>query len=229
MKKLGLVGGISWVSTIDYYRYINDEINKRLGGLNFAECVIYSINFADVQSVKWDNSFDLLYNACNKLKSAGAEAIVLCATTAHMMADQIEEKIGLPLIHIVDATAAAIHDQGMNKVGLLATKFTMEMDFYRTKLMRKGIETLVPKDVQTRDYIQRTLKEELGKGIIKQETKEAYISIIKELINEGAQGIVLGCTEIPMIIHPSDISIPLFDTTKIHSLAAVDFALGISE
>lgn len=226
MKKLGLVGGISWVSTIDYYRYLNEGINEKLGGLNFAECIIYSLNFGDIQARQWDHSFDLLSDACENLKKSGAEAIVLCANTAHMMAKELEEKIELPIINIVTATAKEIQKNGYRKVGLLATKFTMEMDFYKEGLLLENIETLIPLNEATRHYIQETLKEELGRGIIKEATRMAYIAIINEMIERGSEAIILGCTEIPLIIKQEDVSVPLFDTTKIHVAAAITFALS---
>jgi aspartate racemase len=226
MKKLGLVGGISWVSTMDYYKFINEGINEKLGELNFTECIIYSLNFGDVQEKGWDNSFDLLLNACESLKKSGVEGIVLCANTAHLFAEELEAKIELPIIHIVSATADEINKKCLKKVGLLGTKFTMEMDFFKNGLMAKGIEPMIPESQETRDFIQKTLKEELGRGIIKAETKSVYLSIIDELIKNGAEGIVLACTEIPMIISQEDVSIPVFDTTQIHSMAAVEFALS---
>ncbi len=226
MKKLGLVGGISWVSTIDYYRYINEGVNEKSGGLNYAECIIYSLNFGDVQAKGWDNSFDLLLKACESLKRSGAEAIVLCANTAHQFAEKLKNEIDLPIIHIVTATADAINKQGLKKVGLLGTKFTMEMEFFRKELTERGIAPLIPELQETRNFIQHTLRDELGKGVIKEETKKAYISIINELIKNGAEGIISGCTEIPLLINQEDVSVPLFDTTKIHSQAAVAFALS---
>lgn len=226
MKKLGLVGGISWVSTIDYYRYINEGIHEKEGGLNYAECIIYSLNYGDIHAIGWTNSFDLLFDACKSLQKSGADAIVLCANTAHHFAEELEKKIELPIIHIVTATADAVNKSGLKKIGLLGTKFTMEMDFFKAGLKHQGIEALIPEPEETRNFIQHTLKEELGAGIINEETKKAYISIINKLIIEGAEGIILGCTEIPMIISQKDISVPVFDTTKIHSMAAVEFVLS---
>jgi aspartate racemase len=230
MKKLGLVGGMSWVSTVDYYRFINEEVNEKLGGLHYAECIIYSVNFNQFVSNntagRWDESFKLLLNACQSLEKAGAEAIVLCANTAHAVADRLETQITLPLIHIVDATAQAIQKQGMSKIGLLGTKFTMEMDFYKDKLLSYDIEPLVPESQEARDFIQDTLRDELGKGVIREETKRRYLAIIDELIAQGATGIILGCTEIPMIISQKDVTVPVFDTTRLHSQAAVAFALA---
>lgn len=230
MKKLGLVGGISWVSTIDYYRFINEGINEKLGGLNFAECIIYSLNFNDFQrnntNNNWDATFELLLNACKSLEKSGAEAIVLCANTAHAVSDKLEKEIQLPIIHVATATANKINEQGLKKVGLLGTKFTMEMDFYFKKLAENNIEAIVPFLQEERDFIQDTLKEELGRGIIKEQTKRAYLSIIEKLIENGAEGIILGCTEIPMLISQEDVAVPVFDTTKIHSEAAVNFAVS---
>lgn len=229
MKKIGLVGGISWVSTLDYYRYINEGINERLGGLDFAECIIYSVNFGDVQRHGWDNwgeTLRLLSAACTHLKAAGAEAIVLCANTAHAIADELEAYIQLPLIHIATATATEVSRHGLKKVGLLGTKFTMELPFYRDKLRLQNIEALVPQEQGVRDFIQLTLKEELGRGIVSPATKAAYIEVTNQLIARGAEGIVLGCTEIPLLLGQQDVAVPVFDTTRIHVRAAVEFALS---
>jgi aspartate racemase len=229
MKKIGLVGGISWVSTMDYYKFINEGINSKLGGLNFAECIIYSLNFGDVQQKSWENSFDLLLNACESLKRSNVDAIVLCANTAHLFADKLQEEINLPIIHIGVETAKVIKKQNFTKVGLLGTKFTMEMDFYKNKLYEYGLEVLIPKKQETRDYIQYTVKEELGIGFINPETKKKYIEIVNELVRNGAECIILGCTEIPMLISQEDFNVPIFDTTKIHSQAIVEYALSTSE
>lgn len=226
MKKIGLVGGISWVSTIDYYKLINEGVNKKLGGLQFAECLIYSVNFGDIQEKTWQNSFDILLNACLSLKKSDVEAIVLCANTAHLYADQLEKETGLPLIHIGTETAKAITQKKLTAIGLLGTSFTMEMDFYKDKLKSFGINVLVPENQETRDYVQYVLKEELGRGIINQDSKQKYIKIADELIARGAEGIILGCTEIPMLIDQSNFSVPVFDTTKIHAEAIVNFILS---
>jgi aspartate racemase len=229
MKKIGLVGGISWTSTLDYYKYINEGINEKLGGLNFAEMIIYSLNYYDFHKNDLDNDFDasfmLLFQAAQQLKKSGAQAIVLGANTAHSVAQRLELAIGLPLIHIVDAVAMEINKKGLRKVGLLGTKLTMELPFYKDKLKAENIEVLIPKQKKDRAFIHETLTNELGKGILKKETKQRYISIINELINNGAEGIVLGCTEIPILVNQKDVSVPVFNTTKIHAQAAVDFAL----
>ena len=226
MKKIGFVGGISWVSTMDYYKFINEGINEKLGGLNFAECIIYSLNFGDIQKKSWENSFTLLLNACESLKRSGVDAIVLCANTAHLFADKLQEKIELPIIHIGTETAKVVRQRGLVKVGLLGTKFTMEMGFYRKKLEENGLEVLTPEKKAIRDYIQHTLKDELGRGLIREETKQNYVSIVKDLVERGAEGIILGCTEIPMLISQKDFSVPIFDTTKIHSQAIVKYTLS---
>lgn len=229
MKKLGLLGGISWVSTVDYYRYINEGINERLGGLNFAECIIYSVNFQQVHDNNnaddWEANFRLFSEACDNLKKAGAEGIVLCANTAHLIADRIQNHVQLPLINIAIATAESIQKTGIKKVGLLGTQFTMERSFFKDKLLEKGIEPLIPEKAD-RDYIVKTLDEELHKGLFLEKTKQGYLAIIDRLIAAGAEGIILGCTEIPMLVKPEEIATPAFDTTRIHAEAAVDFALG---
>ncbi|WP_316805624.1 aspartate/glutamate racemase family protein [Pedobacter nototheniae] len=230
MKKIGLVGGISWASTLDYYRYLNEGINRQLGGLNFAECLIYSVNFNEFQQFNadynWDATFELLANAAQNLKKAGAEAIVLCANTAHIVADRVAENVGLPLIHITTATAKAVNKRGLKKIGLIGTSYTMELDFYKDKLIENGLTPIVPESQDDRDYIEDILRNELGRGIINPETKKKYLKIIEELINRGAEGIILGCTEIPLLIQQQDVSVPVFDTTKIHVEAAVNFALS---
>ncbi|HZX72849.1 MAG TPA: amino acid racemase, partial [Cyclobacteriaceae bacterium] len=209
MKKLGLIGGISWVSTADYYRFINEGINEKLGGLNFAQCIIHSFNYADIKKNNdandWDSTFAMLFEASQHLKNSGVEAIVLCANTMHLLADRLEEKLKLPVIHIAKATATEIKKHKINKVGLLGTKFTMELDFFTSKLKDQHIEAVIP-EAADRDFIQNTIYYELGKGIIKKETKERYIAIMNKLIEQGAEGIILGCTEIPLLIKPEDVS-----------------------
>jgi len=223
MKIIGLVGGISWTSTLDYYKFINEGVNAKLGGLNFAECIIYSLNFGDIYTQSWDNAFDLLFNACNSLKKSGADGIALCANTAHLYAERLQEAINLPVIHIVTETAKTINKKGFKKIGLLGTKFTMEMDFYRQKLESFGLEVITPEKQETREYIQFTLREELGIGFINPATKEKYKEIVKELVDRGAECIILGCTEIPMLVSQDDFEIPVLDTTKIHSQSIVEY------
>lgn len=226
MKKIGLLGGISWISTMDYYRLLNEGINQRLGGLHFAECVIYSLNFGELQAKGWENAFELLLQGCQHLQDSQVEAIALCANTAHLFADQLEEQISLPIIHIGTATAKNIHASGLTTVGLLGTKFTMEKPFLIHHLEKQGLKVLVPPEQKVRNYIQQTLKDELGKGLVLPNTKAKYLDIAQDLLNRGAEGIILGCTEIPLLIGPADLSAPTFDTLQIHVEAIIDFMLG---
>lgn len=230
MKIIGLIGGISWVSTADYYKLINQGINDRLGDLNFSECLIYSFNYADIkrnnENNDWDSTFEMLFKACEFLKSGGAEAIVLCANTMHFIAERLEKAVGLPIIHIATATAVEIQKQEIKKVGLLGTKFTMELDFFKDKLTEKGIEAIIPQSQEDKNFIHTTIFEELGKGLVTKATKERYLVIANQLIKEGAEGIILGCTEIPLVIKPEDLLVPVFDTTLIHSNAAIEFQLS---
>jgi len=229
MKILGLIGGISWVSTLDYYKLINEGINEKLGGLNFAECMIYSFNYADIKrnndANDWDKTLEMITKASLTMKNGGAEAIVLCANTMHLIADKLEENIQIPVIYIASATANAIKQKGITKVGMLGTRFTMEQDFFRNKLTDNGIEMIIPDD-EDRAHIHYTIFEEFGRGIFKPETRNYYLAVMQKLIEKGAEGIILGCTEIPMLISNDDTNIPMFDTTAIHAKAAVAFALG---
>lgn len=217
------------MSTADYYKYINEGINEKLGDLNYAECIIYSFNYSDIKKNNdandWDKTLEMISDASLGLKASGAEAIVLCANTMHLIADKLQERVKLPIIHIASATAVEVKKQNLKKVGLLGTKFTMEMDFFTSKLKEQNIECIIP-DENDRAFIHYTIFEELGRGLIKEESKARYISIIKKLIAQGAEGIILGCTEIPLLIKKEDVAIPLFDTTLIHSKAAVEFMLG---
>jgi aspartate racemase len=226
MKTLGLIGGISWVSTQDYYKYINEGVNKKLGGMNFARLIIHSMNYGEIKKNNdandWDATFKLLHEAGENMKAGGAKAIVLCANTMHLLADRLEEKLNLPVIHVATATANEIKKLNLKKVALLGTKFTMERDFFTNKLKDQEIESIIPGD-EDRKFIHYTIFEELGRGIINQETKQKYISIIQKLISQGAQGVILGCTEIPLLIKQEDVEIPVFDTTWIHSEAAIKF------
>lgn len=174
----------------------------------------------------WDATFELLLKGCEFLKAGGAEAIVLCANTMHFIADRLEEAIDLPIIHIAAVTAVEIQKKEIKKVGLLGTKFTMELNFFKDKLAEKGIEAIIPKSQEDKDFIHNTIFEELGRGLVSAETKKRYLEIANQLIKDGAEGIILGCTEIPLVIRPEDVYVPVFDTTMIHSNAAVDFQLS---
>lgn len=230
MKILGLIGGISWVSTVDYYTQINQGINEQLGGLNYSECIIYSFNFQKIKDNNdtndWDSTLKMVVSASKNLEKSGAKGIVLCANTMHLIADQVEKEINIPIIHIATATALEIKKLGLKKVGLLGTKFTMEYDFFKSKLNEQGIDVLIPSKTADKEFIHHTIFDELGKGIVKTETKKRYLSIIEQLKNDGAEGIIAGCTEIPMIIKETDIDLPYFDTALIHGKAAIEFALS---
>jgi len=228
MKILGLLGGVSWVSTIDYYKYINTLINKKTNGKEYAECIIYSVNYAEIKrrnaAEDFDGTYKIVADACKHLKNSGANGIVLCANTIHMFADELEHKLDLPVISIAIATADAIQKQGLKKVALLGTKFTMEMDFIKDKIKAQNIEVIIPDD-EDKVFIHETIAGELGRGEIVPATKQRYLTIIEKMKNEGAEGIILGCTEIPLLIQQADVDIPVFDTTYLHAEAAVNFAM----
>jgi aspartate racemase len=228
MKTIGLIGGTGWVSTLEYYRLINEETNKQLGGHNAARCILYSFNYADINecNLREDHEgvYKLVLDAARKLKSASADCLVLCANTLHQYVDTLIEEVKLPIIHIADATAVEIKKQGLSKIGLLGTKFTMEMDFYTKKLSDAGIDSMVP-DKPERLFIHNTIMNELLKETYTTESKKRFLEIINELEQKGAQGIVLGCTEIPLLIKQADTHLPIFNTLEIHAKAAVDFAV----
>jgi len=229
MKTIGLIGGTGWVSTIEYYRLINEGINKRLGGHNAARCILYSFNYADIDALNQIEDHagvgKLVFDAALKLKKASADCLVICANTLHQYADELQEKIDLPVVHIADATAAEIKKRGLSKIGLLGTKFTMEMDFYTRRLSSAGIDSLVPEKPE-RLFIHNTIMNELLREIFKPEAKKRFLETINNLEQKGAQGIVLGCTEIPLLIKQEDTHLPVFNTLEIHAQAAVDFALS---
>ncbi len=229
MKTLGLIGGTGWVSTVEYYRIINQEVNERLGGLSSAKMLLNSVNQQEFRPATDQAGLgefaDYLSGIARRLESAGADCLLLCANTPHMAADLVQKNIGIPLIHIAEVTAKAILKKNLKKVGLLGTKFTMEQTFYKDRLAKFGIATLVPEESE-REYIHRTIMTELEKAILKDETRKRYLEIIDRLAKRGAEGIVLGCTEIPLLIKQSDSAIPVFDTTELHAMAAVEFALS---
>lgn len=229
MKKIGLVGGTSWVSTIEYYRFINEMVNEKLGGNEYATCIIHSLNHGEIKRNQdnndWQATLRLLTAAADNMKAGGAEAIVLCANTMHIMADEVQQHVGLPVIHIAEATARAIRAKGLTKVGLLGTRFTMEKDFYKNKLAEAGITCAVPGEA-ARDFIHNSIISELAKGNFSEQTRAEYVKIMEQLVQEGCEGIILGCTEIPLLVHQEDCSVPVFDTTFIHSQAAVAFMLS---
>lgn len=230
MKKIGLIGGMSWESSIEYYRIINETVRDRLGGLHSAESVMFSVDFAEIETLqmagKWDESGEILARAAASLQAAGADCVVLCTNTMHKVADAITAAISIPFIHIADPTAEAIKAAGISRIALLGTDFTMSQDFYKGRLVEQhGLDVMVPNDAD-RATVHRIIYEELVVGEIKPESKQAYLEIIGRMVAAGAQGVILGCTEIGLLVKAGDCAVPVFDTTLIHAQAAVDFALG---
>jgi len=229
MKTMGLIGGMSWESTVQYYQIINRTVNRRLGGFHSAKCVLYSVDFAEVELLqhqgKWEDATRLMIEAARSAERAGAEFLVICTNTMHKMADDVQKKIGIPLLHIADATAETILSRGLRKVALLGTRFTMEEDFYRGRLSaRHGLDVIIPTADQ-RELVHRIIYDELCAGIIKPSSERVYLEVIEGLAGAGAQGIILGCTEIGLLVKQEHSRIPLFDTTVIHAEAAVAYAL----
>ncbi len=228
MKIIGLIGGMSWESTKEYYQIINRTVQDKLGGFNSAKCILYSFNFAEIKSLQdsddWQSLSKMMVGAAKALQRAGADFIVICANTMHKIADDIEEKARLPVLHIADATAKRIVEKGIKKVGLLGTRFTMQQDFYKKKLEKWGIQAIIPLRNE-QQMVDDIIYSELCLGILNPFSKERIKIAIKNLIAEGAQGIILGCTELPLLLKQDDVEVPLFNTTEIHAKAAVDFAL----
>ena len=229
MKKIGLLGGMSWESSLEYYRIINEEVKKKLGGTHSAQCILNSLDFREIEILQHQNSWekltDLMVFEANNLKKAGADFLVICTNTMHKMASEIKENTGLHVLHIADATGEAIKKAGLETIGLLGTKFTMEGDFYKKRLKDNyGIKTIIP-DENDRQKIHEVIYQELVKGILNEDSRKQYLQIIYNLQKKGAQGVILGCTEIPLLITQEQSPIPIFDTTSIHSKAAVKYAL----
>ncbi|AJJ18750.1 resistance protein [Yersinia intermedia] len=229
MKILGLIGGMSWESTIPYYRMINQQVKEQLGGLHSAKIILYSVDFHEIEQLQakgdWETAAQLLSDAAVSLKNAGADVIVVCTNTMHKVADDIEAASGLPLLHIADATAAQIKQQGINKIGLLGTRYTMEQDFYRGRLTEKhGLEVITPDSID-RESVNRIIYEELCLGVISETSRQEYRRIMGKLEQQGVQGIIFGCTEITLLVNAQDASVPVFDTTAIHACAAAEYAL----
>ena len=229
MKTLGLIGGMSWESTVPYYRMINEHVKEQLGGLHSAKLFLYSVDFYEIEKLQmagdWQQAGEILGNAARSLARAGAEVIVVCTNTMHKVAGDIERIGGLPLLHIADATAEKIKGQGLRKIGLLGTRFTMEQDFYRGRLQEKHQIDVVTPDEADRAIVHRIIYDELCLGIIKDDSREEYRRIIGKLEQQGVEGIILGCTEITLLVGAEDARVAVFDTTAIHALAAAEFAL----
>ncbi|WP_242112626.1 aspartate/glutamate racemase family protein [Luteimonas aquatica] len=232
MRTLGLLGGMSWESTIPYYRTINERVRDRLGGLRSAPLLLYSVDFAQIEALQhrgdWDAAGRVLAHAAQALERAGAQALVICTNTMHRVLPQIEPALGMPVLHIADATAERIRAAGFERVGLLGTRFTMEQDFYRGRLQRFGLTPLVPEQAQ-REIVHRVIYDELCRGQCLPQSRQAYRGIVADLVARGAQAIILGCTEIGLLIDASDSAVPLFDTATIHAEYAADWALAAPE
>lgn len=229
MKTIGLLGGMSWESTLPYYRHINEAVRERLGGLHSARLVLYSLDFHEIEALQrqgdWAAAGTLLADAARRLESAGADFLLLCTNTMHKVADAIEAASALPLLHIADPTAAAIQAAGLQRVGLLGTRFTMEQLFYRQRLEdRHGIQVLVP-DEPDRAEVHRVIYEELCRGVVSEASRQAYRKVISRLVARGAQAVILGCTEIGLLVRADDAEVPLFDTCVLHAQAAAERAL----
>jgi aspartate racemase len=230
MKTIGIIGGMSWESSIEYYRIINQLVQKKLGGLHSAKSVMVSVDFGPVEALMaqeaWDQVAGHLTEAAREVESAGADLLLIATNTMHKLYDQVSEAVSIPVLHIADTAATSILETGLTRVGLLGTRYTMEQDFYSGRLEEKfGLSVLIP-DENEREMVDRIIFEELVLGIIKPESKAAYIRIIEALVSRGAQGVVLGCTEIPLLVQFKDVSVPLFDTTYLHAEMAVRAALG---
>ncbi len=230
MKTIGLIGGMSWESTVDYYRIINQEVARRHGGLHSAKILMYSVDFGELEPLmregKWEEIGQHMATIAKTLESGGADVILLCTNTVHKVAGWIERAITVPFVHIADATGEAIAGKGLRKVALLGTRYTMEGDFYRDRLTEKfGLSVLIPPD-EERGIINDVIFNELCKGVLSESSKDRFARIIEKLVTDGAEGIILGCTEIPMLIKEGDCPVPLLDTTSIHAVRAVDFVLG---
>ncbi|GIO64132.1 MULTISPECIES: aspartate/glutamate racemase family protein [Paenibacillus] len=228
MKVIGLIGGMSWESSALYYRMVNEEVRSRLGGLHSAKCLLYSVDFEEIERYQaegaWGKAGEVLGQTARALEKGGADFIVICTNTMHKVIDDIQSKINIPILHIADATAAQIKESQIQTVGLLGTKYTMEQDFYKSRLELNGIQVIVP-ERDDREAVNKIIYEELCLGKIHQESRDYYKKVIQGLIESGAEGIILGCTEIGLLVKPEDAEVPLFDTTYIHACEAVNMSL----
>ena len=229
MKTIGLIGGMSWESTVTYYQLLNEGIKGALGGLHSAKVLLYSVDFFEIEALmsrgEWDEAANQLGDIAARLERAGADMVLICTNTLHKVAPQVQAKIGVPLVHIAGAAAEALLSQGITRVGLLGTKYTKTQEFYRDKLVERGIEVLIPEGDDI-DLVNRVIFEELCLGIVKEESRAEYLRVIAALQRRGAQGILLGCTELGLIVAKKDVLLPLFDTTEIHAKKALTLALS---
>ncbi|KAB0303856.1 aspartate/glutamate racemase family protein [Vibrio fortis] len=230
MKTIGLLGGMSWESTASYYTALNEGVKSRLGGLNSAKVVLFSVNFDEIEKLqhqgKWDETAVLLSDAAESVEKAGADFLMICTNTMHKVVPEIESRISIPVLHIADATANVLQADGIEKVGLLGTRFTMEQDFYKGRLTDKfGMDVVVPSS-EDQETVHTIIYDELCKGVIKESSKQQYLAIIDKLYAEGAQAVILGCTEIALLVNQQDTQVPLYDTTEIHAKQGVEYALS---
>lgn len=229
MKTIGLIGGMSWESTVTYYQLINEAVKQALGGLHSAKILLYSVDFAEIEEYQakglWAESAEVLAQAAENLEKAGADFLLICTNTMHKVAPQVQSRVSIPLIHIAEATAEVLKQQDITTVGLLGTKYTMTQDFYKQKLIDAGISVVIP-DEQGVALVNRVIYDELCLGIIKEDSRQQFVSVIEDLHSRGAQGVILGCTEIGLLISQADTALPVFDTTKIHAEAAAAYALS---
>ena len=230
MKTIGLLGGMSWESTASYYKALNEGVKSRLGGLNSAKVVLFSVNFDEIEKLqhqgKWDETAVLLSDAAESVEKAGADFLMICTNTMHKVVPEIESRISIPVLHIADATANVLQADSIEKVGLLGTRFTMEQDFYKGRLTDKfGMDVVVPSS-EDQETVHTIIYDELCKGVIKESSKQQYLAIIDKLYAEGAQAVILGCTEIALLVSQRDTQVPLYDTTEIHAKQGVEYALS---
>ena len=228
MKTIGLIGGMSWESTVTYYKIINETVKEKLGGLHSAKCILYSVDFQEIEECQangnWEKSGEILGEAANNLEKAGADFIVICTNTMHKVVNQIKEKISIPILHIAEMTAEKILEKGLKNIALLGTKYTMEQDFYKSKLIEKGINVIIP-DKNDIEIINKVIYDELCLGTINSISKKKFLEIVDKLRNKGAEGIILGCTEIGLLIKNADTDVPLFDTAIIHAEQAAIYSI----
>lgn len=230
MKTIGLIGGMSWESSLEYYRIINESVKDKLGGLHSAKSLMYSVDFEDIEKLQhegnWEKLTEIMIEAAQNLERSGADFIIICTNTMHKMADEVQKNIQIPLLHMADLTGEAIRKEGIKKIGLLGTRFTMEENFYKGRLINNfGMEVIIPNE-EERQIVHDVIYNELCLGEINTSSREKFLQIINNLVKQGAEGIILGCTEIPLLIKQEDVEIPLFDTTTIHAKAAVEYALN---
>ena len=228
MKTIGLIGGMSWESTVTYYKIINETVKEKLGGLHSAKCILYSMDFQEIEECQangnWEKSGEILGEAANNLEKAGADFIVICTNTMHKVVNQIKEKISIPILHIAEMTAEKILEKGLKNIALLGTKYTMEQDFYKSKLIEKGINVIIP-DKNDIEIINKVIYDELCLGTINSNSKKKFLEIVDKLRSKGAEGIILGCTEIGLLIKNEDTDVPLFDTAVIHAEEAAIYSI----